>query len=122
MPLKPGESRAAALARLEHLLDLGLPAMARPRRVAPDRIRGGPLRRPGPARVHTWRDRPAVDRGDGVFLAGDLVAAPGFRAEVSINSALHAARLAIHLWTSALLRCGVDPQDTLWRRREPGSV
>ena len=52
--------------------------------------RSGALDLPG----YTWRDRPAVDRGGGVFLAGDLVAAPGMRAEVSLNSALHAARLA----------------------------
>jgi hypothetical protein len=52
--------------------------------------RSGALDLPG----STWRDRPAIDRGGGVFLAGDLVAAPGVRAEVSINSALHAARLA----------------------------
>jgi phytoene dehydrogenase-like protein len=93
MPLKPGESRAAATARLEHLLDLGLPAWR-------DRVvwrregfaggRSGALDLPG----STWRDRPAIDRGGGVFLAGDLVAAPGMRGEVSINSALTAARLA----------------------------
>src|SRR4051794_396007 len=93
MPLKPGEPRAAALARLEHLFDLGLPGWR-------DRVvqrregvavgRSGALDLPGV----TWRDRPAIDRGDGVFLAGDLVAAPGMRAEVSINSALAAARLA----------------------------
>ncbi|MBL8924860.1 MAG: NAD(P)-binding protein [Pseudonocardia sp.] len=93
MPLKPGEPRAAALARLEHLLDLGFPRWR-------DRVvwrrsefaagRSGALDLPG----STWRDRPAVDRGDGVFLAGDLVAAPGMRGEVSLNSALHAARSA----------------------------
>jgi phytoene dehydrogenase-like protein len=42
----------------------------------------------------TWRDRPAVDRGDGVFLAGDMVAAPGLLAEVSWASAVEAATLA----------------------------
>jgi glycine/D-amino acid oxidase-like deaminating enzyme len=93
MPLKPEEPRADALARLEHLLDLGLPAWR-------DRLawrrdgaavgRSGALDLPG----RTWRDRPAIDRGDGVYLAGDLVAAPGMRGEVSINSALVAARLA----------------------------
>ena len=93
MPLKPGESRAAALARLEHLLDLGLPRWRDRvvwRRTGFAAGRSGALDLPG----STWRDRPAVDRGDGVFLAGDLVAAPGVRAEVSLNSALHAARLA----------------------------
>jgi len=93
MPLKPGETRDVAMARLEHLLDLGLPGWR-------DRIawrrggvaagRSGALDLPG----YTWRDRPAVDRGGGVYLVGDLVAAPGMRGEVSINSALHAARLA----------------------------
>ena len=93
MPLKPGEPRAVALARLEHLLDLGFPRWR-------DRVvwrrdgfaggRSGALDLPG----RTWRDRPAVDRDGGVFLVGDLVAAPGVRAEISINSALQAARLA----------------------------
>lgn len=93
MPLKPGESRAAALDRLEHVFDLGFPRWRERivwRRTGVAAGRSGALDLPG----HTWRDRPAVDRGNGVFLAGDLVAAPGMRAEVSINSALHAARLA----------------------------
>ena len=42
----------------------------------------------------TWRDRPAIDRGDGVFLCGDMVAAPGLLGEVSLASAIDAARLA----------------------------
>jgi hypothetical protein len=93
MPLKPGEPRTAALARLERLLDLGLPGWQDRtawRRGGVAVGRSGALDLPG----YTWRDRPAVDRGGGVFLAGDLVAAPGVRAEVSINSALVAARLA----------------------------
>jgi phytoene dehydrogenase-like protein len=93
MPLKPGEPRAAALARLEHLLDLGLPRWRDRlawRREGVATGRSGALDLPG----YTWRDRPAIDRGGGVFLAGDLVAAPGMRGEVSINSALVAARFA----------------------------
>lgn len=43
----------------------------------------------------SWRDRPAVDRGDGVYLAGDQVAAPGVLSEVSFNSALAAVSLAL---------------------------
>jgi phytoene dehydrogenase-like protein len=43
----------------------------------------------------TWRDRPAIDRGDGVFLAGDMVAAPGLLAEVAWASGIEAASLAV---------------------------
>ncbi|GCD39331.1 hypothetical protein OEIGOIKO_07161 [Streptomyces chrestomyceticus JCM 4735] len=43
----------------------------------------------------TWRDRPAIDRGDGVFLAGDMVTAPGMRGEIAINSAVRAAARAV---------------------------
>ena len=53
--------------------------------------RSGALDMPGTS----WRDRPAVDRGDGVFLAGDMVAAPGLLSEVSWASAIEASRLAL---------------------------
>jgi len=53
--------------------------------------RSGALDLPGT----TWRDRPAVDRGDGVFLAGDMVAAPGLLGEVAWASAVQAGRLAL---------------------------
>jgi hypothetical protein len=53
--------------------------------------RSGALDLPG----LTWRDRPAIDRGDGVFLVGDMVAAPGLLAEVSFSSAVEASRLAL---------------------------
>jgi hypothetical protein len=53
--------------------------------------RTGPLDYPG----KSWRDRPAVDRGDGVFLAGDMVAAPGLLSEVSWASAIDASRRAL---------------------------
>lgn len=43
----------------------------------------------------SWRDRPAVDRGDGVYLAGDQVAAPGALGEVSFTNALEAVSLAL---------------------------
>ncbi len=94
MPLRPGEPRDAATARLEAVLDLGFPAWRERvdwRRDAVAAGRSGALDLPG----HTWRDRPAVERGGGVFLAGDLVAAPGMRGEVSINSGLLAARAAL---------------------------
>jgi hypothetical protein len=53
--------------------------------------RTGALDHPG----FSWRDRPAVDRGGGVYLAGDAVAAPGLLSEVSVASALEASRLAL---------------------------
>ena len=52
--------------------------------------RSGALDHPG----HTWRDRPAVERGDGVFLAGDCVAAPGLLSEVAHTSGVQAGRAA----------------------------
>jgi hypothetical protein len=55
--------------------------------------RSGALDMPGT----TWRDRPAVDRGDGVFLAGDMVAGPGLLSEVAWASAAEAARGALAL-------------------------
>jgi hypothetical protein len=43
----------------------------------------------------TWRDRPAIDRGDGVFLAGDMVAAPGCLSEIAWASGVQAGELAV---------------------------
>jgi phytoene dehydrogenase-like protein len=93
MPMRPGEGADAAAARLERLLDLSYPDWReretwRRRQVMDGRT--GALDPPGT----TWRDRPAIDRGDGVFLAGDMVAAPGLLFEVGAASAVEAARLA----------------------------
>jgi phytoene dehydrogenase-like protein len=94
MPIRPGESTDQAGARLERLLDVGLVDWRTRetwrRRQVMD-ARSGALDLPG----STWRDRPAIDRGDGVFLAGDMVAAPGLLAEVSWASAIEASRLAL---------------------------
>jgi hypothetical protein len=43
----------------------------------------------------TWQDRPAIDRGNGIFLAGDQVAAPGLLSEVTFASASRAAAGAL---------------------------
>jgi len=43
----------------------------------------------------SWRDRPGVERGDGVFLCGDMTSAPGLLAEVAVNSAILGAALAV---------------------------
>ncbi len=94
MPLRPQETPEQAQARLERLLDLSLVDRRERetwrRRQVMD-ARTGALDMPG----STWRERPAIDRGDGVFLAGDMVAAPGLLAEVAWASAIDAARLAV---------------------------
>jgi phytoene dehydrogenase-like protein len=94
MPIRPGEDAAHAAARLERLLDGSMPQWReretwRRRQVMDGR--SGALDMPGTS----WRDRPALDRGDGVFLAGDMVAAPGLLSEVSWASAIEASRLAL---------------------------
>ncbi|WP_304453300.1 FAD-dependent oxidoreductase [Nocardiopsis sp. YSL2] len=94
MPVRPGESRAAVTERLEELFDDALPEWRERltwRRDQVARDRTGAIDLPG----STWRDRPAVDRGDGVYLAGDCVAAPGLLSEVSVTSAVAAAGAAL---------------------------
>jgi phytoene dehydrogenase-like protein len=94
IPIRPGEDVELAAARLERLLDLSLPERRqretwRRRQVMKERT--GALDMPG----QTWRDRPAIERGDGVFLVGDMVAAPGLLSEVSWASAVRASELAV---------------------------
>jgi phytoene dehydrogenase-like protein len=94
MPVRPGESVEATTARLERLLDVSLVDWReretwRRRQVMDGR--SGALDLPG----RTWRDRPAVDRGEGVYLAGDMVAAPGLLSEVAWASGLAAAQSAL---------------------------
>jgi hypothetical protein len=94
MPIRPDETVDDAAARLEQLLDASFEDWRdrvtwRRRQVMDGR--SGALDLPG----FTWRDRPAVDRGDGVFLCGDQVAAPGCLAEVSWASAIEAGTLAV---------------------------
>jgi hypothetical protein len=94
MPIRPGEDVEQAAARLERLLDSSLSDWRereswRRRQVMDGR--SGALDMPG----SSWRDRPPVDRGDSVFLAGDMVAAPGLLAEVAWASGIEAGRLAL---------------------------
>ncbi|MFE7646270.1 NAD(P)-binding protein [Streptomyces phaeoluteigriseus] len=94
IPIGPGETRAVGVARAEHLLDLGFPGWRERvtwRREAVAAGRTGAVDLPGTS----WRDRPAVERGDGVYLAGDQVASPGVLSEVSFTSALTAVSLAL---------------------------
>lgn len=67
--------------------DVGVPEwreQATWRRTARARGRTGALDLPG----RPGRDRPANDRGDGVFLAGNMAAAPGMRGEISVSGAV----------------------------------
>ncbi|MGW2258017.1 FAD-dependent oxidoreductase [Streptomyces sp. NPDC001780] len=93
-PIGPGNDKGDGVARAERLLDLGFPGwrervVRRREAVATDRT--GAVDLPGT----TWRDRPRIDRGGGVFLAGDQVAAPGVLVEVAFNSGIEAAMLAL---------------------------
>ncbi|WP_017588389.1 FAD-dependent oxidoreductase [Nocardiopsis ganjiahuensis] len=93
LPVRPGESRAEATARMEAFLDLALDgwrARGTWRRDQVARGRTGAVDLPGT----TWRERPAIDRGGGVYLVGDSVAAPGMLGEVAVTSAVRAAELA----------------------------
>ncbi|MFF0432722.1 FAD-dependent oxidoreductase [Streptomyces sp. NPDC004327] len=94
LPIGPGASKADGVAHAERLLDLGFAGWRERtvwRREAVSQGRTGAVDRPGT----TWRDRPAIDRGDGVYLAGDEVAAPGVLSEVSFASAVEAVSLAL---------------------------
>lgn len=94
MPVRPSESSERAALRLDRLLDVSLPARHERETWRRQQVmdgRSGPLDYPGTS----WRDRPAIDRGDGVYLAGDMVAAPGLLSEVAWGSAVEAAKLAV---------------------------
>jgi hypothetical protein len=97
--LRPGESTEDGERRLEALLDASFRGwrerVAFRRRTLLDG-RSGALDLPGTS----WRDRPAVARGGGVFLAGDTVAAPGLLSDVAVTSALQAAHGAL-AWRAA---------------------
>lgn len=93
IPLRQGETKAVGLSRLESLYDLAFPGWRDRvtwRREQSANYRTGALDLPG----QTWRDRPAITQGDDRCLVGDMVAAPGLLAEVSINSAITASDLA----------------------------
>lgn len=94
MPIPPQETADEAAARLERLLDASFeewrPRVTWRRRQVMDG-HSGALDFPG----STWRDRPAIDRGDGILLCGDQVAADGCLSEVSFASAISAGTSAL---------------------------
>jgi phytoene dehydrogenase-like protein len=103
MPIRPYESVEDAAGRLEALLDASLEEWRervtwRRRQVMDGR--SGALDMPGT----TWRDRPAIDRGEGVFLCGDQVAADGCLAEVAFASAIDAGTRAVEHARARTLR------------------
>ncbi len=65
----------------------------------------------------TWRDRPGIDQGDGLFLAGDAVAAPGLLSEVAVNSGIEAGRQALAARRRRLLPAGWPGADLTPERR-----
>lgn len=90
--LRPSEIIEQATQRIEAVIDAGFPGWRgretwRRRSLAENA--SGAIDLPG----HTWRDRPAIDQGSGIYLVGDAVAAPGLLSEVSYNSASEAAKL-----------------------------
>lgn len=95
LPLRPGEPVEACERRLEALLDCGLGEGWRERVTFRRRMllddRSGAVDHPGTS----WRDRPAVVRGGGRFLAGDAVAAPGLLSDPAVTSAIAAAQGAL---------------------------
>lgn len=103
MPIKPDEDTDQAAARLERMLDASFEDWRKRvtwrRRQVMDG-RSGALDMPGT----TWRDRPGVDRGDGVFLCGDQSAAPGCLAEVAFASAIEAGTRAVEYTRDRVLR------------------
>lgn len=94
LPLRVGESKSRGLERMVPLLDQAIPGWEDRttwRRASVADSRSGALDLPGT----TWRDRPAIDHGGGVYLVGDQVAAPGLLSEVTIASARRAAARAV---------------------------
>ena len=94
MPIDSQAAKADGVARLEIIVDQALPGWRERTTYRLESLanaRTGAVDLPGTS----WRDRPAIDRGDGVYLVGDRVAAPGLLSEVSLNSGVRAAQLAL---------------------------
>ncbi|MET9251745.1 FAD-dependent oxidoreductase [Nonomuraea sp. NPDC003709] len=82
----PGERKADAERRVQHLLDESWPGWRAALQWYRSALRTdctGAIDLPGT----TWHDRPAVSRGDSLAVATDQSAAPGLLAEVGISAA-----------------------------------
>jgi NAD(P)-binding Rossmann-like domain len=94
--IRPDETLDDAVVRVEALLDSGYRSWRNRvtwRRRARSVAETGAVDPPGT----TWRDRPDPARGNGIFVVGDMVAAPGMLSEVVLNSAVAAATSALEL-------------------------
>lgn len=92
--VRDSETLADAIGRIEGVLDTHFPSW-RSRRTWSHQslfVGASPIDLPG----HSWCDRPAVEQGDNVWMAGDCVAAPGLLSEVAVASAIIAADKALH--------------------------
>ena len=93
--LRSGESLDDGVRRVESILDAGFRDWRERetfRRRAFVSEATGALDLPG----HTWRNRPKIEQGEQVWLAGDWVRAPAHL--VSCTSAVKAAEGAIAAW------------------------
>jgi len=92
--MRPGETADEAQTRLLGVADAAFRGWRERevwrRRQVMDGMTGA-LDKPG----SSWRTRPSVERGGGIFVAGDWVAAPGLLSEVSVASAIEAADKAV---------------------------
>lgn len=108
MPMKPEGSVDDAIAKLETVADAAYKGWRdrtvwRRQQLMDGQV--GAVDLPG----RTWRDRPQIDQGSRVFLAGDWVAAPGLLSEPAFSSAVTAAEKAVDLLRSQSGRRGAAP-------------
>jgi hypothetical protein len=92
--LRPGEQSEQGYARLDAIFDVAFADWRERltwRRELTVEESTGTLDLPG----STWRDRTPIRYSDGVWLAGDWVAAPGHFSEVAWNSAIASVREAL---------------------------
>jgi phytoene dehydrogenase-like protein len=93
VPLRPDEDADAGHARLEHALDVAQPGWRTRvvwRRALLSDGATGAVDGPG----ESWRTRVTIDQGDGVYLAGDSMTAPGLLGETAWASGVQAGMLA----------------------------
>ena len=91
--IREGETLSGAIDRIHGVLDRNF-ATWRGRKTWSQQspyVGTAPVDHPGTS----WRDRPGIEQGAKIWLAGDHVAAPGLLAEVAFASAITAAAAAV---------------------------